>query len=143
MHKELSKQSNTVDFATKFKAEYIDMLEKNTNLKLANSLLQENIENKDKELALKLEIKTNDIESKYKKKINELEKENKNLNKMIDKFKVTLKKFIKWLCHKFSYPSEDELIRNFEKETYANFNYEKQLNVDNFKKKHEDFEKDL
>ena len=143
MHKELSKQSNTVEFATKFKDEYIDTLEKNTNLKLANSLLQENIENKDKELELRLEIKTNDIESKYKKKINELEQENKILNKVIDKFKVTLRQFIKWICHKFSYPSEDELIRNFEKETYINFNYEKQLNVDNFKKKHEDFEKDL
>lgn len=43
--------------------------------------------------------------------------ENKNLNKMIDKFKVTLKIFINWLRHKFSYQFEDELIRNFEKET--------------------------
>lgn len=46
------------------------------------------------------------------------EKENKGLNKVIDKFKDNLKKFLKWLCHKFSYPCEDDLIRDFNKETY-------------------------
>ena len=64
----------------------------------------------------------------------------KQLNKMIDKFKVTLKRFIKWLCHKFSYPSEDELVRDFKKETYTNFNFEKQLDISQFKKKNEDFD---
>lgn len=67
--------------------------------------------------------------------IHKLKQENKNLNKMIDKFKVTLKRFTKWLCHKFSYPSEDEPVCNFEKETYINFNFEKQLDIDQFKKK--------
>ena len=43
---------------------------------------------------------------------------NKQLNKIIDKFKTTFKNFIKWICHKFSYPSEDEIIRDFKKETY-------------------------
>ena len=64
----------------------------------------------------------------------------KQLNKMIDKFKVTLKRFIKWLCHKFSYPSEDELVRDFEKETYTIFNFEKQLDINQFKKKDDDFD---
>jgi hypothetical protein len=40
------------------------------------------------------------------------------LKKVIDRFKNTVQKFITWVCHKFSYPSEDDLIRNFEKETY-------------------------
>ena len=53
---------------------------------------------------------------------------------------TTLKKFIKWLCHKFSYPSEDELIRDFEKETYTNFNFEEQLDIKQFKKKDDDFD---
>lgn len=60
--------------------------------------------------------------------------------KMIDKFKTTFKKFIKWLCHKFSYPSEDELVRDFEKETHTNFNFEKQLVINEFKKKDDDFD---
>ena len=79
-------------------------------------------------------------EKQYKKEINKLKTENKHLNKIIDKFKTTLKKFIKWLCHKFSYPSEDELIRDFERETYTNFNFEKQLDINQFKKKDDDFD---
>ena len=64
----------------------------------------------------------------------------KQLNKMIDKFKVTLKRFIKWLCHKFSYPSEDELVRDFEKETYTILKFEKKLDINQFKKKDDDFD---
>ena len=78
----------------------------------------------------------------YKREINKLKEENKNLTKMIDKFKITLKRFIKWICHKFSYPSEDELIRDFEKETYTNFNFEKQLDINEFKKKEKAFDRE-
>ena len=129
LHKELSKQVNTVDFAEDFKEDYIKMTEKNVNLRFSNSLLKEELENKEKELELKFESKA------YK-----LKQENKQLNKMIDKFKVTLKRFIKWLCHKFSYPSEDELVRDFEKETYTNFNFENELDINQFKKKDDDFD---
>ena len=140
LHKELSKQVNTVDFAENFKEDYIKMVEKSTNLKLSNSLLQKELENKEKELELKYESKAYNMEHEYKKEINKLKQENKNLNKMIEKFKVTLKRFIKWLCHKFSYPSEDELVRDFEKEAYTNFNFEKKLDINQFKKKDDDFD---
>ena len=142
LHKELSKQVNTVDFAENFKEDYIKMIEKNANLRLLNSLLQEELENKEKELELKYESKAYNMEHEYKKEIHKLKKENKYLNKMIDKFKVTLKRFIKWLCHKFSYPSEDELVRNFEKETYTNFNFEKQLDINEFKNKDDYFDRE-
>ena len=139
LHKELSKQVNTVDFAENFKEDYIKMTEKNVNLRLSNSLLKEELENKEKELELKYESKAYNMEHEYKKEIYKLKQENKQLNKMIDKFKVTLKRFIKWLCHKFSYPSEDELVCDFEKETYTNFNFEKQIDINQFKKKDDDF----
>lgn len=116
------------------------MTEKNLNLRFSNNLLKEQLENKEKELELKYESKAYNTEHEYKKEINKLKQKNKHLNKMIDKFKVTLKRFIKWLCHKFSYPSEDELVRDFEKETYTNFNFEKQLNINQFKKKDDDFD---
>lgn len=80
------------------------------------------------------------MEHQYKKEINKLKQENKYLNKTIDKFKTTFKKFIKWLCHKFSYSSEDELVRDFERETYTDFNFEKQLDISQFKKKDDDFD---
>lgn len=134
LNKELSKQVNIVDFAENFKEDYINMTEKNVNLRLSNSLLKEELENKEKELKLKFESKAYNIENQYKKEIKKLQQEYKHLNIMIDKFKITLKRFIKWLCHKFSYPSEDELVRDFEKETYTNFNFEKQLDINEFQK---------
>ena len=134
LNKELSKQVNTVDFAENFKEDYINMTEKNVNLRLSNSLLKEELEHKEKELELKFESKVYDIEHSYKKQIENLEKENKTLNKIINKFKITIKHFIKWICNKFSYPSEDEIIRDFEKETYIDLNIEKQLNINEFQK---------
>lgn len=80
------------------------------------------------------------LEYKYQKKIKELEKENKCLNKVIDKFKNNLKKFLKWLCHKFSYPCEDDLIRAFNKETYSNINFENQLNTSSFQKENNEID---
>ena len=140
LNKELLKQVKTVDFAENFKENYINMTEKNVNLRLSNSLLKEELEHKEKELELKFESKTYNMENQYKKEINKLKQENKYLHKTIDKFKTTFKKFIKWLCHKFSYPSEDELVRDFERETYTDFNFEKQLDRNEFKKKNNDFD---
>ena len=58
-----------------------------------------------------------------------LERENNYLKKVIDRFKFTVKKFIIWICHKFSAPSEEVLIRDFEKETYMDFDVEKQFKI--------------
>lgn len=91
---------------------------------------------------MKFENKVYNIEREYKKEIHKLKQENKNLNKMIDEFKVTLKRFIKWLCYKFSYSSEDELVRDFEWETYTKFNCEKQLDINEFKMNENDFDRE-
>lgn len=64
--------------------------------------------------------------------INNLEKENDYLKKVIDRFKITVQKFIIWVCHKFSAPSEEALIRDFVRETDINFNPERQQDVDKF-----------
>ena len=50
-----------------------------------------------------------------------------NLHKIVDKFYTTVKKFIKWICKKFELQSENEVIRNFEKETNILIYPEKQL----------------
>ena len=63
-----------------------------------------------------------------------IKKNNYTYTKEFDKFKDNLKKFIKWLCHKFSYPCEDDLIRDFNKKTYSNINFEKQLDTSHFEK---------
>ena len=54
LNKELSKQVNTVDFAENFKEDYINMTEKNVNLRLSNSLLKEELENKKKKIRIEI-----------------------------------------------------------------------------------------
>lgn len=134
LHKELSKQTKIIDVAEEFVKEKENIQNEKQNLIIYYQLLQEEKQKSEKEIKFEYENKINHIEHKYKKKIKELEKENKGLNKVIDKFKDNLKKFLKWLCHKFSYPCEDDLIRDFNKETYSYINFEKQLDTSRFKK---------
>ena len=141
--KELSKQANLVDIASKLEKEQVEMLENNVNLKYRCRKLEEKLEDKEREFEIRLKRKTNEIENKFIKEIKNLKEENKTLYNMIEKFKITLKKFIKWICKKFSYPSEDEIIRDFHRETYINFNIEKQLDINEFKKKEKSFDRDL
>ena len=143
LHKELSKQSNTVDMAIEYEKKHTQMLENNINLKFKCKKLEETLESKEKKLKQQFEHETYKIDHQYQKIINKLEKENNYLKKIIDRFKITVQKFITWVCHKFSYPSEDDLIMNFEKETYINFNIEKQLDINKFEKKEKEDELEL
>lgn len=143
LHKELSKQSNIVDMATEYEKKHTQMLEDNINLKFKCKKLEETLENKEKNIKQNFEDEIYKIDYQYQKIINKLEKENNYLKKVIDRFKITVQKFITWVCHKFSYPSEDDLIRNFEKETYTNFNIEKQLDINRFEKKEKEDELEL
>lgn len=138
--KELSKQSNTVEMATEYEKKHTQMFEDNINLKFKCRKLEETLENKEKNLKQHFEDEIYKIDYQYQKIINKLEKENNYLKKVIDKFKIIVQKFITWVCHKFSYPSEDDLIRNFEKETYTNFNIDKQLDVSKYEKKEKEDE---
>lgn len=134
LHKELSKQTKIIDVAEEFVKEKESLRNENKNLERTICLLQQSKNQDEEDLKFEYENKIDHIEHKYQKKIKELEKENKGLNKIIDKFKDNLKKFLKWLCHKFSYPCEDGLIRNFNKETYSYINFEEQLNTSHFEK---------
>lgn len=51
---------------------------------------------------------------KFNKKYDELLSENIYLNKIINTFEKTFKKFISWVCNKFPVSSEEEFIRNFQ-----------------------------
>ena len=61
--------------------------------------------------------KSYNLEYEYKYKVRKLEKENSKLHKIIDKFYETIDKFIHWICEKFDMGAEDNLIRDFQKET--------------------------
>ena len=143
LHKELSKQTEIIDIAENFVKEKENLQNKNKDLFIDYQLLQKEKRESEEEIKFEYKHKIDHIEHKYQRKIKELEKENKSLNKIIDKFKDNLKKFMKWLCHKFSYHYEDDLIRDFEKETYYNINFEKQLDTSRFQKEDNEIDYDI
>lgn len=140
LHKELSKQANTINIATEYEKKHTQILEDNVNLQFKCKKLEKTLENNEKELKQQFEDETYKIDYQYQKIINKLEKENTYLKKVIDRFKFTVQKFITWICHKFSAPSEEALIRDFERETYMDFDVEKQLNINRFDKEQQEEE---
>ena len=116
LYKELSKQSKVIDEAQKYQKERDKIIADNKDLHKQ----VENVKTEYKE-------KEFDLEWEYKSKIRKLEKENNHLKRVIDKFKETTKKFIKWICKKFDLPSEDEIVRDFEKENRISIDAEKQV----------------
>ena len=140
LHKELSKQTTIIDKAEKFEKEQENLLNYNTELKVKCRNLELDFSDKEKELKYKYEHETYKIDCQYQKIINKLENENNYLKKVIERFKITVQNFITWVCHKFSIPTEDQFIRDFERETYTNFNIEKQLYINKFEKKEKEDE---
>ncbi len=124
LHQELLKQAKIIEKAEKYQKERDKIIADNE--KLHNEVDNIKAEYKQKEF---------NIEWKYKSKIRVLEKENNHLHKIIDKFYETINKFIHWICKKFDMGAEDNLIRDFQKETNTFLDAEKQL-------KHEEREKE-
>ena len=124
LQQELLKKSKMFEKAEKY--------QKERNRIIADN---ENLHNEVEEIKKEYKEKEFDIEWKYKSKIKGLEKENSRLNKIIDKFYETIDKFIHWICKKFDMGAEDNLTRDFQKETNTFLDAEKQI-------KHEEREKE-
>ena len=116
LHQELLRQAKIVEKAEKYENERDKIL--SDNRELHNQVDNIKAEYKEKEF---------DIEWKYKSKIKSLEKENNHLHSVIDKFKESIGKFIEWICQKFDMGAENNLIRDFEKETRSSLDAEKQI----------------
>ena len=127
LHKELTKQSKVIDEAQKYQKERNSIIADNQELHNTVKNLEYEYTKKRKTLEHEFEDKSFNLEWQYKNKFHKLEKENQHLHKIIDKFKETTKKFIKWICKKFDLSSEDEIIRDFEKETRTSLDAEKQV----------------
>lgn len=141
LHEELSKQEILVNMATEYENNHSKIIADNNTLKQKCIKLEKDLENKEQDFDNIIVNKIKDIDSQYRQKINELENENQKIYKMVDKFKVTLKKFIRWLCRKFDFSSEDQIRRDFERETHNKFNIEKQLDINQFEKKEKYYER--
>lgn len=110
-----NKQAKTIEKASKYEKERKSIMAENTELKTQFEMMSNNY-------ALKLNREKKFLEKKYEDKIYDLENENRFLKKVISTLEKTIEKFIHWICQKFSIPSEDEVIREFEiqTDTYLN-----------------------
>ena len=120
LYKELSKQVNLVDKATKYEKERKSIMYENRELK-------EKCENMEKDYSVKLKEEIRKVENKYEYEIYQLEKENSFLRKVINIFQKTVDKFIHWVCNKFSISYEEEFIRDFQIENDIYLDPEKQI----------------
>jgi len=138
LHKELSKQAKLIDVAEKYQKERNIILADNEALNERVKLLEHEYKKKSNTLDLRYDNKVRDLEKEFKEKsinlenkfynrINELEKENYYLNKIINKFKETIEKFIHWICKRFSVTEEEDLIRDFQMENDTYLDPEKQI----------------
>ena len=91
------------------------------------TILDTKFDNRKRELEKEFKEKTYDMEYEYKSKVRKLEKENSKLHRIIDKFYETINRFIHWICEKFDIGAEDNLIRDFQKETNTFIDSKKQI----------------
>ena len=116
LYKELSKQVNLVDKASKHEKERKRIMYENEELH--NEVDKIKSEYKKKEF---------DMEWEYTNRINKLKKENNFLHKVVDRFKEIINVFITWICKKFYMGAENNLIRDFERENNILIDAEKQV----------------
>ena len=128
LHHELYKQCRLVDKAEKYEKERQSILAENKEIK-------GQLETLEKDYSIKLKQEIRKVENKYEDEIYHLEKDNKILRKVINTIEKTVNKFIKWIVRKFDIAEEDNLIRDFQKETNTFIDPEKQI-------KHEEREKE-
>jgi len=120
LHHELYKQCRLVDKAEKYEKERQSILDENKEIK-------EKFKTLESDYSIKLKQEIRKVENKYEDEIYNLKKENRFLNKIINTFEKTVNKFIKWIAKKFDIAEEDNLIRDFEKETHTFIDPEKQI----------------
>ena len=96
-----------------------------------------NLENKCNTLEKDFHNKEIELKRNFNKKYDELLSENIYLNKIINTFEKTIKKFISWVCNRFAVSEEDTLITDFQQETNTFINPIKQIE---YEKEQEEFE---
>ena len=126
MNQQLQRQARIVERAEKYEKERDSIMEDNANLH--NEVEQIKKDYKQKEL---------DVEWEYKSKIKGLEKENHNLKNVVKRFRETIGIFINWICKRFDMGTENNLIRDFEKENNILLDAEQQIEKENKAKEKE------
>ena len=129
MNQQLLRQAKMVEEAEKYQKERNKIMADNIDL-------HKQVDN----IKAEYQQKEDNLEWKYKGKIHKLEEENNQLHRIVDKFHETINKFIEWICKKFDMGAEDNLVRDFEKETRTYLDVEKQIKREDKEKERDDLE---
>ena len=129
MNQQLLRQAKMVEEAEKYQKERNKIISDNIDL-------HKQVDN----IKAEYQQKEDNLEWKYKGKIHKLEEENNQLHRIVDKFHETINKFIEWICKKFDMGAEDNLVRDFEKETRTYLDVEKQIKREDKEKERDDLE---
>jgi len=124
LYYELYNQCRLIDKAEKYEKERKSILAENKQLK-------EKYKNIENDYSIKLKEEIENVENKYRDVIYDLNKENNFLKKIINTLEKTINKFIHWVCKKFFVSSEEDFIRDFEKENDTYLDPEKQIEYKN------------
>ena len=116
LHEQLTRQEKIIEEAEKYQNERNKILADNQELHNSVNYLKNEYQDK-----------SFNLEWEYKSKIRKLEIKNSHLKKIVNKFKVTIQKFIKWIVVKFDVTDENKLVRDFERESNTLLNAEKQV----------------
>ena len=122
----LQRQVKTVERASKYEKERKCIMAENAEFKTQFEMMSN-------DYALKLNKEKKILERKYENKIYDLENENRFLKKVISTLEKTIEKFIHWVAQKFSIPSENEVIREFEIQTDTYFDPKMQMEYEETK----------
>ena len=122
----LQSQVKTVERASKYEKERKCIMAENAEFKTQFEMMSN-------DYALKLNKEKKILERKYENKIYDLENENRFLKKVISTLEKTIEKFIHWVAQKFSIPSENEVIREFEIQTDTYFDPKMQMEYEETK----------
>jgi len=120
LYYELYNQCRLIDKAEKYEKERKSILAENKEIK-------EKYKNIENDYSIKLKEEIENVENKYRDVIYDLNKENNFLKKIINTLEKTINKFIHWVCKKFFVSSEEDFIRDFEKENDTYLDPEKQI----------------
>jgi len=124
LYYELYNQCRLIDKAEKYEKERKSILAENKEIK-------EKYKNIENDYSIKLKEEIENVENKYRDVIYDLNKENNFLKKIINTLEKTINKFIHWVCKKFFVSSEEDFIRDFEKENDTYLDPEKQIEYKN------------
>ncbi len=133
LHKELSRQASLVVKAEKFEKE-------RSNLNTAHIELQQKYNKLEDKLLFAekdYDDEINSLKRKHQKEVNKLESKIQKFEKVLSNIKSTVIDLVSWVCKKLSIQHENDVIREFEKDTGNNLDLDRSFEIRETEKEYE------